>query len=213
MLFRDREDAGRQLAERLAFLQRAQDLIVIGIPRGGVVVAAQVARGLGAPLDVFVAHKLGAPFNSELAIGAVTDTGDVFVDEAFAGWIGLSQDRIRAEISAQRIELQRRVALFRGNRPPLNVESKTAIVVDDGVATGSTMMATLLALRKQRPTRLILATPVGPPDTMRRLAQACDQVIVLCVEELFVAVGRFYDSFEQTTDDQVVELLQMKTPE
>lgn len=207
MLFRDRRDAGQQLAERLAFLKGEKGVIVLGIPRGGVVVAAQVARILNAPLDIFIAHKIGAPMNPELAIGAMTSNGDVILDEGLVDQLKLSQEEIAQQVDYWRGEIARRLTRFRKDRPPLNVKNKIVVVVDDGVATGSTMLAALRGLRKQEPARLLLAIPVGPPETVALLTHECDQVIALDTPSPFWAVGRFYMRFDQTEDDQVVELL------
>jgi predicted phosphoribosyltransferase len=207
MLFKDRADAGQQLAARLAFLTDQPDVIVLGIPRGGVVVAAEIARALHAPLDVFLAHKLGAPFNPELAIGAVTSTDQVLLDETLVAELRLSQKEITREVAHQRKEIARRIRVFRGDRAPLDLKDKIVVIVDDGVATGSTMLAALRALRQQIPARLILAIPVGPPEIIQRLAHECDQVVVLDTPEPFWAVGRFYRAFEQTSDDEVIQLL------
>jgi len=207
MLFRDRCDAGQQLAARLGFLKRDPGVIVLGIPRGGVVVAAQVAYALGALLDIFLAHKIGAPFNPELAIGALTSSGEVLLDELLIDELRLSQKEIALEVERERKEMERRLALFRKGRAALDVTGKTIVLVDDGVATGSTVLASLRSLRKQSPARLILAVPVGPAETIARLAVECDQAIVLDTPEPFWAVGRFYMRFDQTPDDEVVSLL------
>ncbi len=207
MLFRDRTDAGRQLAERLTFLKGEKGLVVLGIPRGGVVVAAEVARELKAPLDIFIAHKIGAPFNPELAIGALTSTGELWLDEELVDGMRLSRKEIESEIAHQREEIARRLAAFRKDCQPLELLDKVVIVVDDGIATGSTMLVALRALRKQHPSRLILAIPVGPSDTITRLKKDCDQAIVLATPEPFWAVGRFYSHFGQTEDAEVTELL------
>jgi putative phosphoribosyl transferase len=207
MLFKDRRDAGQQLAARLAFLKDQPSVIVLGIPRGGVVVAAEIARALHAPLDVFLAHKLGAPFNPELAIGALTSTGEVLLDELLVAELRLSPREIAREVERQRKEIGRRLDVFRKDRAPLDLKNRTVVIVDDGIATGSTMLAALRALRQQKPARLILAIPVGPPETIQRLACECDQVIVLDTPEPFWAVGRFYMQFGQTSDEEVVELL------
>lgn len=215
MLFRDRRDAGRQLAERLAFLKDEKNVIVLGIPRGGVVVAAEVARALNAPLDIFIAHKLGAPFNPELAIGALTSNGEVLLDENLVDQLYLSEKDIAREVEHQRKEIARRDARFRNasRREPLGVKNKTVVLIDDGVATGSTVLASLRALRKQQPARLILAIPVGPSDTVALLARECDQVVVLATPEPFWAVGRFYTHFDQTEDAEVMELLEKASKE
>jgi putative phosphoribosyl transferase len=207
MLFKDRRDAGQQLAARLAFLKDQPSVIVLGIPRGGVVVAAEIARALHAPLDVFLAHKLGAPFNPELAIGALTSTGEVLLDELLVAELRLSPREIAREVERQRKEIGRRLDVFRKDRAPLDLKNRTVVIVDDGIATGSTMLAALRALRQQKPARLILAIPVGPPETIQRLACECDQVIVLDTPEPFWAVGRFYMQFGQTSDEEVIQLL------
>jgi len=207
MLFKDRRDAGKQLAARLAFLKDQPNVVVLGIPRGGVVVAAEIARALHAPLDVFLAHKLGAPFNPELAVGAITSTGEVLLDELIVTELRLSEKELAREVAQQRKEIARRLAAFRRNRPPLDLQNKTVVIVDDGIATGSTMLAALRALRRQKIARLILAIPVGPPETLQRLACECDQVVVLDTPEPFWAVGRFYLQFGQTSDEEVIQLL------
>jgi putative phosphoribosyl transferase len=206
-IFYDRQDAGRQLAVQLAFLKNEQDVIVLGIPRGGVVVAAEVARALNVPLDVFLAHKLGAPANPELAIGAITSSGEICMDDALVHELRISHKQIEREAEYQRREIERRTRVYRQDRLPLDVKNKTVVLIDDGIATGSTVLASLRSLRRQNPARLILAIPVGPTDTMDRLSSECDQVVVLSTPEPFYAVGRFYERFGQTSDEEVVELL------
>jgi len=207
MIFRDRADAGQQLAERLAALKGEPNLIVLGIPRGGVVVAAEVARTQSAPLDVLIAHKIGAPGNSEFAIGAVTSTGEVWLDDAAIAELKIDSGELALEIEKWREVLAQRAQVFRSGRSPLNVSEKTVVVVDDGIATGSTVFAAVRALRKQQPRQLIVAVPVGPLETIAQLRKECDAVVALATPVPFYAVSRFYRYFDQTEDDQVIEIL------
>jgi len=187
-------------------------LLVLGIPRGGVVVASEVARALGAPLDVCLTHKLGAPENPELAIGAVTETGQVVLDQSLIDGLWVPSTYIEAESKRQRQELARRARAYRGDRPPPTILKRTVIVVDDGLATGSTMVAALQALDAQAPASLIAAIPVAPPEAIRRLAPHADRIECLVSPRPFWAVGAFYDRFEQVSDETVIELLGMSPP-
>ena len=207
MLFADRTDAGRRLADALLFLKGRPDLLILGVPRGGVVVGAEIARALQAPLDVVIARKIGAPGNPELAIGAVAADGTTVLDESLVAQLGVSQDYIEMTTERERAEIERRLRAYRGDRPPPEVTGKTAVVADDGVATGATTLAAIRSLRKQEPRELILAVPVGPPDTVEMLSREVDRAVVLSTPEPFWAVGAFYRRFEQTTDQQVVDLL------
>ncbi len=207
MIFHDRLHAGQCLAERLAFLKGQPNVLVLGIPRGGVVVAAEIAQALNVPLDIFIAHKIGAPFNPELAIGAIASTGEVLLDQNLISELHLSEKEIAHQVGHQRHEIARRLELFRKGLPLLDIKKKITVVVDDGVATGSTVLVALKALRQQEPACLILAIPVGPPDTVAQLSRECDQTVVLDTPEPFWAVGRFYQHFGQTEDAEVIALL------
>jgi putative phosphoribosyl transferase len=208
-MFADREDAGRQLAANLADLA-GQDVVVLGIPRGGVEVGAVVADALGAPLDVVIPRKVGAPGNPELGIGAVAEDVEV-LDERLIRVLGVSQDYLRQEIAAQQEEIRRRSAAYRGNRPPVPLQGKVAVVVDDGVATGGTAAAALRWARARGAARVILAVPVAPAEAVGRLRQEADEVRVLATPEPFYAVGQWYDFFPQVSDERVVELLRARS--
>jgi putative phosphoribosyl transferase len=207
MRFFDRDAAGKELAQALHDLKGRQDLLVLGIPRGGVVVAWQVARALNAPLDVCLTHKLGAPDNPELAIGAMSESGQVVLDQMLIKELWVSPRYIEVETERQRHELERRARLYRGERPAPRIAQRTVIVIDDGLATGSTMIASLKALDAQAPASLISAIPVAPPEAVHRLASLADRVECLYSPRPFWAVGAFYDVFDQVSDDQVIELL------
>jgi putative phosphoribosyl transferase len=207
MRFRDRREAGQLLAEELDFLKGKEDVIVLGIPRGGVVVAYEVAQAIGAPLDVYITRKIGAPRNPELAIGAVASGGGIVLDHDLIQQLGVPEVYVEEETERQRQEIERRAREYRGNRPTLELAGKTVVVVDDGVATGATIMVTLRALQKQEPKELILAIPVGPPDTVKQLGKEADRVICLSAPRLFWAVGAFYGVFDQTPDEEVKRLL------
>jgi predicted phosphoribosyltransferase len=208
MRFHDRREAGRKLAEVLQFLKGRPDVWVLAIPRGGVVVAYQVAQALGLPLDVMITRKVGAPGNPEFALGAIAGDGTVVLDEFLIAELGIPEDWVLDEMRIQQEEIQRRLRRYRGDRPMPEIEGRTVVLIDDGVATGSTVLASLRALRKRQPAKLILAIPVGPPETVAQLGREADQVICLMTPEPFWAVGRFYQVFDQTTDEEVVELLE-----
>jgi len=210
-VFADRRDAGRRLAARLQHLQKP-DVNVIGIPRGGVIVAAEVAAALNAPLDVIVPRKIGAPFNPELAIGAVAPDGTIFYDEAMIGYAGIDRQGLEQQAAKELQEIGRRLSVYQGARSAgrgaaPGYRGRTVILVDDGIATGYTVQAALRSLRLQEPSRLVLAVPVAPPDSLARLRPDADEVICLLVPEDFYAVGQFYKDFRQTTDQEVIAAL------
>ena len=200
-------EAGRLLGEHLRGLGFEADAIVLGIPRGGVATAAEVAKVVGAPLDVALARKVGAPGNRELAIGAVGPGGQAVVDQALARRVGATDEWLARAIDAERAEVADRLRRFRGERPPLEVAGRTVIVVDDGVATGSTAAAVGRWLGQAGAARRVLAVPVAPPSTAERLGDNYDDVVALATPEAFFAVGEFYTDFRQVTDDEVRELL------
>jgi putative phosphoribosyl transferase len=208
-IFEDRRDAGRRLGAALAARGYGGDgLLVLGIPRGGLVVAAEVARVLEAPLDVVIARKIRAPYQPELAIGAVV-SGDrqPIVNPDLARATGATPEYLEAEIRSQHEEIERRLALYRGDRPPPVFSGRTVVVVDDGIATGYTFRAALEGLRRQQVERLVAAVPVAPPESLSLLARLAEEVVCLATPEPFLAVGVWYRDFEQTTDDEVVALL------
>lgn len=206
VMFRDRVDAGERLAHRLA-RYRGSHALVLGIPRGGVPVAAAVARALDADLDIVVARKLGAPFSEELAIGAVTADGVRYLNEAMIADLGVDSAYLDQVTRRESAEAARREARFRGGAPPLDVAGRTVILVDDGLATGATMIAAARSIRARRPARLVIAVPVGSPQACQRLRSEADEVVCLEAPESFWAVGLYYRDFSQTLDTEVEQLL------
>jgi putative phosphoribosyl transferase len=201
-LFRDRRDAGRRLARALGHL-RGFDVVVVGLPRGGVPVADEVARALDAPLDVVLVRKLGAPFQREYAIGAIGEDGALFVNERALALLGLSRDELMRIALRERVELERLSGLYRGEREPLPVEGRTVILVDDGIATGLSARAAARAVRARGARRIVLAVPVAPPDQRDRFMGVVDEFVCLEQPEGFVAVGAYYEEFGATSDEEV----------
>jgi predicted phosphoribosyltransferase len=207
MLFRDRADAGRHLLSKLGAYQGRPDVLVLGLPRGGIPVAYEVARGLSAPLDVFVVRKLGVPGQEELAMGAIATGGVRIVNRDVVDALHIPPDVVDRAAAEEARELERREQSYRGQRPEPQVAGKTVILVDDGLATGSTMRAAVAALRQQGPARIVVAVPVAAPSTCQELRREVDEIVCFATPEPFMAVGRFYDDFAQTTDEEVTELL------
>ena|SRR5437867_1674317 len=203
----DRRAAGQALAARLGHCARLPGAIVLALPRGGVPVAHEVARELGLPLDVFIVRKLGVPRHEELAMGAIASGGVRVLNRQVIDDLGLTQDVIEAVTAAELAELHRRERLYRAHRPPLDLRGRAVILIDDGLATGSTMRAAVAAVREQAAARVIVAVPVAPPDTCDTLARQADEVICPLRPHDFEAVGRWYEDFAQTTDEEVRALL------
>jgi predicted phosphoribosyltransferase len=206
-IFRDRRDAGRQLADRLLDLREAEP-IVLALPRGGVPVGYEIARELEAPLDVFLVRKIGAPGHRELGIGAVAQGGVRIFNESAIQMLGLSWGEIETIVEEETAELERRLRRFRGDRPLPDLTGHTVILVDDGLATGVTALAAIRALRRLEPARIILAVPVCAAETARTMRAEVDDLVCVHAPEDFMAVGLWYENFEQTTDEEVVELLE-----
>ena len=207
MYFRDRREAGRQLARHLAAYANRPDVLVLALPRGGVPVAYEVARALDAPLDVFLVRKLGLPGHEELAMGAVASGGVRVLNRDVVEALRISPEIIDAVANRELQELERREREYRGDRPFPDVRGKTVILVDDGLATGSTMRAAAETLRQQGPARLVVAVPAGSPQTCDEFRDEVDEIVCAITPEPFYAVGLWYDDFSQTTDDEVRELL------
>jgi predicted phosphoribosyltransferase len=204
--FRDRSDAGRRLAEAVAE-RRPVEPVVFAIPRGGVPVAVEVARALDVPLDVVVVRKLGAPGRAELGVGAVGEDGVVVTNDHLLRRLGVRAAELEATIGRESREVERRVARYRGDRPAEAVIGRTAVIVDDGLATGYTALAAVRVLRRRGAAAVLVAVPVASPDTARWLAKEADRVVAVVAPEPMVAVGEWYGDFTQTSDDEVVRLL------
>lgn len=206
--FRNREEAAKRLAkELLEYL--GKNPVVLAIPRGGIVVAYEVAKALNAPLDLIIPRKIGAPGNPELAVGAVTEDGTTILNQRLVAELGISKGYIELEKERQIQEIKRRIKAYRGDAPPQSLERKTVIVVDDGIATGATMKAAIHSIRKQHPSTIVIATPVGPPDTVEELRREVDKVVCLVAFEPFFAIGQFYEDFGQVSDEEVIRLLRL----
>jgi len=212
--FADRTEAGRALAQRLVEAALVPPLVVLALPRGGVPVAAEVARTLGAPLDLLLVRKIGAPWQPELAVAALVDGDppDIVVDETTSRMCGVDRDYIDKQARLEMREIERRRRIYLAGRAPVPVAGATVIVIDDGVATGTTIRAAMKALRRRHPARLVLAVPVAPADTVAELRAEADEVICLAQPEPFHAIGLHYGDFHQVSDDEVLAALREAGP-
>jgi putative phosphoribosyl transferase len=206
-VFKDRRDAGRQLGRRLSVYATLRP-VVVALPRGGVPVAAEIADRLDAPLDVIVVRKIGLPWQPELAIGAIAEGNVCVVNDALIEETGVSGDELEAAIARERVELERRVRAYRGERSPLRLDGRVVILVDDGLATGYTARAAIAQIRRRGAGRVVLAVPVAPEDIVATMGRVADEFVVLQTPPWFFSIGEHYEDFRQTSDDEVVACLQ-----
>ena len=213
MIFKDRTDAGRKLAARLKRYADRGDVLVLALPRGGVPVASEVAKELRAPLDIFLVRKLGVPGYEELAMGAIASGGVRVINKDVVRQLNIPAEVIDAVAVDEQRELERRERAYRDDRPQPNVKGRVAILIDDGLATGSTMRAAAAALRKQEPARIVVAVPVSSPETCDEFRSEVDEIVCAATPEPFRGVGLWYEDFSQTTDEEVRELLEQEPPQ
>ncbi|HEX8218212.1 MAG TPA: phosphoribosyltransferase [Chloroflexia bacterium] len=210
--FDNRRDAGRRLAGALQHYANRPDVLVLALPRGGVPVAWEVAQALNVPLDVFLVRKLGVPGHEELAMGAIATGGVIVLNDSVVQALRITREELDRVAAAEQAELARRDSAYRGDRPPPDVSGRTAILIDDGLATGSTMRAAAAALRQQGPARIVIAVPVSSPQTCQELGAEVDEIVCLITPEMFYAVGMWYIDFSPTTDEEVHALLKPADP-
>jgi predicted phosphoribosyltransferase len=206
MLFKDRIQAGQKLAEKL-LEYKDKNVIILAIPRGGVVVAYEIAKVLNAPLDLIIPRKIGAPYQPELAIGAVTQDGTIILNEDIISYLPIPENYIEAEAERQKKEIERRLIKYRGSAIEPKLENKIVIIVDDGIATGATMLAAIASIRKKKPLKIIAAIPVAPPESLEKIKEYADEIVCLQTPEPFFAIGQFYERFEQLEDEEVIDIL------
>jgi len=209
MIFKNRQDAGQKLATKLTEFSNQKDVIILALPRGGVVNAYEIAQQLNLPLDLVVPRKIGAPFNEEYAIGAITESGDGIFDQESIEALKVDSAYIDKTVALEKKEAQRRLKTYRQNRPPVDLTNKTVILVDDGIATGLTMRAAIKSIKGEKPKKIIVAVPVSAKDSLQIIKKEVDQVICLDTPIFFGAVAAFYKNFEQTEDKEVIDLMEL----
>jgi len=212
MIFKDRQDAGKKLAQKLLAYQDEKNTLVLGLPRGGVVVAKEVAEVLHVPLDIIVTRKMGAPDNPEFAIGAVDEKGHAVFNEEALEDLGISEEYKKEILEKEKKEAHHRLKLYRKNRPPLELKDKIVILVDDGLATGATMRAAVYSAKAKKAKKVIVAVPVAAPSSLEKLRGESDELICLDAPYFFGAVSSFYEHFDQTMDEEVTQLLKVFSP-
>ena len=207
MIFKNRLEAGQKLAEKLIKYKDQKNILVIGLPRGGLILAQEIAKKINSPLDIVVPRKIGAPNNPEFAIGAITEEGEPFLNEDIINYYKISKEYIAQEIAQEKKEAQRRLKVYRGEKEAISYKDKIIILVDDGIATGSTMLAALAFLKKKKVKKIIVAVPVLAKDTIKIIKKEAEELIYLEAPLLFGAIGAFYKEFDQTTDQEVIAIM------
>lgn len=207
ILFKDRKDAGQKLALKLTKYKNLSNTIVLGLPRGGVVIAAEISKSLKLPLDIIVIRKMGAPFNPELAIGAVDDEGHRILNDAVIEDLNIDSSYVENESATEKEKALSQMKQFRGNSPALHLKHKTVLLADDGLATGATMKAALFSAKKKGASKIVVAVPVAAIESLKKIEKEVDEIIYIEAPFHFGAVGSFYENFDQTSDEEVIELL------
>jgi len=207
MIFKDRIDAGKQLADKLEEFKDNKDVVLLALPRGGIILAYEVAKKINAPIDIVVPRKIGAPGNEEFAIGAITESGEGIFDDDIINSYGISKEYIDQKVAEEKKEAERRLKVYRGKKKAINLKDKTVILIDDGIATGNTIFAAIKSVKSKSPKKIIVAVPVLPPDTIGPVEKVVDELIYIDAPPMFGAIGRFYEFFGQTRDEEVVEIM------
>ncbi len=207
MIFKDRIDAGKQLADKLKEFKDNKDVVLLALPRGGIILAYEVAKKINAPIDIVVPRKIASPDNEEFAIGAISETGEGVFDDDIISSYGISKEYIDQKVEEEKKEAERRLKVYRGDKEAINLKDKIVILVDDGIATGNTIFAAIKSVKSKKPKKIIVAVPVLPPDTIAPVEKLVDELIYIDAPPMFGAIGKFYKVFGQTKDEEVVEIM------